>query len=86
MKLKLKMSMKILSTIKKCLTLEIFQLNQNIFDNSNKSVVGKMEDETAGVSIEEFVGLKPKMYSYLVDDNSNHNKAKGAIKKTVATI
>ena len=45
-----------------------------------------MEDETAGVSIEEFVGLKPKMYSYLVDDNSNHNIAKGAIKKTVATV
>ena len=30
MKLKLKMSMKILATIKKCLTLVIIQLNQNI--------------------------------------------------------
>ena len=25
-----------------------------------------MKDETAGVAIEEFVGLKPKMYSYLM--------------------
>ena len=33
--------------------------------NSNKLEVGKMKDETAGVAIEEFVGLKPKMYSYL---------------------
>ena len=32
------------------------------YDNSNKLVVGKMKDETTGVAIEEFVGLKPKMY------------------------
>ena len=70
MKLKLKMSMKILATIKKCLTLGIIQLCQNINDNSNKLVVGKMKDETADIAIEEFVGLKPKMYSYLVNDDS----------------
>ena len=40
------------------------------YDSSNKLVVGKMKDETAGIVIEEFVGLKPNMYSYLVDDNS----------------
>ena len=45
-----------------------------------------MKDETAGVAIEEFVGLKPKMYSYLVDDNSEHKKAKGVNKNVVATI
>ena len=28
------------------------------YDNSNKLVVGKMEDEAAGVAIEEFVGLR----------------------------
>ena len=36
-----------------------------------------MKDETASVAIEELVGLKPKMYSYLVDDNSEHKKTKG---------
>ena len=45
-------------------------------------MVGKMEDETAGVAIEEFVGLKPKMYSYLVDDLSEPKKEKG-VKKTL---
>ena len=40
------------------------------YDSSNKLVVGKMKDETAGIVIGEFVGLKPNMYSYLVDDNS----------------
>ena len=29
-----------------------------------------MKDETAGVAIEIFVGLKPKTYSILVDDSS----------------
>ena len=34
------------------------------YDNSNKLVVGKMKGETAGVVIEHFVSLKPKMYLY----------------------
>ena len=45
-----------------------------------------MTDETAGVATEEIVGLKPKIYSYLVDDNSEHKKAKGVNKNVVATI
>ena len=32
------------------------------YDNSNKLVVGKMKDETVGVAIEEFVGLKPNIH------------------------
>ena len=43
-------------------------------DNSNKLVVGKMKDETAGAAIEEFVGLKTMLYSYLVIDNGEHKK------------
>ena len=31
-------------------------------DNSNKLVIGKMKDETGGVSIEEFLALNPKMW------------------------
>ena len=45
-----------------------------------------MKDETDGLANEEFVGLKPKMYSYLVDDNSDHKKAKSVNKNVVATI
>ena len=44
-----------------------------------------MKDETAG-AIEEFVGLEPKMYSYLVDDNREHKKGKGVNRNVVATI
>ena len=45
-----------------------------------------MKDETAGVAIKEFVGLKPKMYSYLVDGNSENKKVKGVNKNVFATI
>ena len=44
-----------------------------------------MKNETRGVAIEEFVGLKPKMYSLLVDTNE-HKKAKDVNKNVVATI
>ena len=36
-----------------------------------------MKDETGGVVIKEFVELKPKMYSFLVEDNSKHKNVKG---------
>ena len=45
-----------------------------------------MKDEKAGVTIEKFVGLKPKMYLHLADDNSEHKKAKGVNKNVLATI
>ena len=40
------------------------------YDDSNKLHVGKMKDKTAGIAINEFVGKKPKMYSFLVEDSS----------------
>ena len=44
-----------------------------------------MKYETSGVAIQKIFGLKPKMYSYLVDDNIEHKKAKGVSKNIVAT-
>ena len=55
------------------------------YDNSNKSVVGKMKNETVDVAIKELVGLKPKIYSFLVDNNSEHKK-KGVDKNIVERI
>ena len=45
-----------------------------------------MKNEAASVTIEEFVGLKPKMYSYLVNGNSEYKKAKGVNRNVVATV
>ena len=36
-----------------------------------------MKDKKASIAIEESVGLKPKVYSYLLEDNSKHKKGKG---------
>ena len=63
-----------------------YSTKSKYYDNSNKLVVGKMKDETAGVCDWSFVELKPKMYSNLVEDNSEHKKAKSVNKNAVATI
>ena len=55
------------------------------YDNSNKLVTGKTEDETGGVEIEKFVGPKPKMYSFLVDNNE-YKKGKSLNKNVPAAI
>ena len=62
-----------------------YSTKSKYYDNRNKLVVDKMKDEVAGVAIEEFVGLKPKMYSYLIKFNSEHKKAKGMNRNVVAT-
>ena len=41
-----------------------YSAKSKYYDDSNKLVAGKMKDETAGVAIKEFVGLKPKMYFF----------------------
>ena len=50
---------------------EMFDFNNyftksKYYSNSKKLVIRKMKDQTGGVVIEEFVGLMPKMYSFLV--------------------
>ena len=63
-----------------------FSAESKYYDDSNKLVVGKMKDEISGAAIKEFVGLKPKMYSFLVDDSSEHKNAKGVNKNVVEKI
>ena len=61
------MSMKILATIK-MFDFSNYLTKSKYYDNLHILVVGK----TGGVAIEEFIGLKPKMCSYLVEDNSEN--------------
>ena len=79
------MSMKILAAIKKMFDFRNYLTKSKYYDNSNKLVIGKMKDETGGIAIEEFVGLKPKINLFLVD-NSQYKKAKGVNRNNVATV
>ena len=40
-----------------------YSKDSKFFDETNKKVIGKIEDEFGGVFVIEFVGLKSKMYS-----------------------
>ena len=44
-----------------------------------------MKDETAGVAIKEFAGLKQNIFSFSVYHCSDHKKAKDVNKNSVAT-
>ena len=48
----------------------------------NKKVIGKFKDEAAGKQITHFVGLRPKLYSFKLEDKGETRKAKG-VKKNV---
>ena len=73
---------------------EDFYLDKDLFDfgdsnplcskffyQVNKKVIGKMKDEFKGKIINEFAGLKSKMYSLISVDNEEVTKAKGVNKK-----
>ena len=53
-----------------------------ILTGVNKKVIGMFKDEVAGKQITHFVGLRPKLYSYKVEDEKDFKKCKG-IKKNV---
>ena len=49
----------------------------------NKKVIGKFKDEVGGKQITHFVGLRPKLNSFKVEDNSETRKAKGVEKNVI---
>ena len=53
-----------------------------ILTGVNKKVIGMFKDEVAGKQITHFVGLRPKLYSFKVEDDKVVKKCKG-IKKNV---
>ena len=49
----------------------------------NKKVPGLFKDELGGKIIVEIFALRPKIYEYLMDDGSNHKKAKATKKRVI---
>ena len=54
-----------------------FPTTHPLHSNKHKKVIGKFKDEMNGVPIEEFIGLRPKMYSVLASDKVEKRVAKG---------
>ena len=50
----------------------------------NKKVIGMFKDEVAGKQITHFIGLRPKLYSFKIEEGKNVKKCKG-IKKSVVS-
>ena len=56
------------------------------YNDSNKLLVGKMKDQKRRFTIKEFVRLKPKICSFLVDNNNEPDKVNDVNKISVARI
>ena len=55
-----------------------------ILTGENKKVIGMFKDEVAGKQITHFIGLRPKLYSFKIEEGKNIKKCKG-IKKSVVS-
>ena len=49
----------------------------------NKKVIGKFKDEVAGKQITHFIGLRPKLYTFKIEDFNTIKKCKGVKKNVV---
>ena len=54
-----------------------YSKDSKFFDNTDKKIIGKMKDEYGRVIVDEFVGLKSKIYSIRKINGSESSTAKG---------
>ena len=54
-----------------------YKSNHPLYNNSNKSIIGKFKDETGGIPPKEYIGLRTKMYSMLVPGGDLKQTASG---------
>ena len=60
-----------------------YEVNRPLPKGKNKKVVGLMKDKLGGTIMTEFVALRPKTYSYSMDDGSEAKKAKEKNKSVI---
>ena len=59
------------------------ELDRPLLKGKNKKVIGLMKDDLGGKIMTEFVELRAKTYSYLIDESSENKKAKSTKKCTI---
>ena len=57
-----------------------YEVNRPLPTRKNKKVIRLMKDKLGGKIMTEYVALRPKTYSYLMDDGESDQKAKGTKK------
>ena len=74
-----------LSDLKEHLDLSNYPRNHPLYDPSNKAVLNKFKDECAGHVVKEFIGLRSKCYSILIQENEEEKQKSTAagVKKCV---
>ena len=60
----------IANNVKKRFDTSNYEVNRLLRKRRNKKVIGLMKDELGGKIITEFAALRPKTYSYVMDDDN----------------
>ena len=60
-----------------------YQVNRPLPKEKNKKVIGLMKDELGEKIMTDFAALRPKTFSYLMDDGKSDKKAKGTKKYVI---
>ena len=66
--------------VKKRFDTSNYEIDRPLPTGKNEKVIGLMKDELGGKIMTEFIALRSKIHAYLMDDNSEVKKAKGAKK------
>jgi len=62
-----------------------YPINHPLFSKTNSKKLRMMKDESAGIELYEFIGLKAKMYSMLFADGHEKHTSKGISKSAVVS-
>ena len=74
-----------LNELKEYMDFSDYPENHKCFNNENKKKLGCFKDETNSKIIEEFIGLRAKMYVFRLSDEVV-KKAKGVPKKSLSNV